>query len=152
MWDSLFGLANIWAMAAWAVLILLPRTPLAQSAIFYAGIGLLCLAYAALLGLILTGSVDPGATGEGGATSFTTIEGVRAIFQSDSGVTIGWIHYLAFDLFVGLWIAKDGDQKGISRLVQAPILLLSLVAGPAGLLVWMIVREKSARKGARIRR
>lgn len=151
MWDSLFGIANIWAMVAWAVLILLPRTPLAQSAIFYAGIGLFCLAYAVLLGLLLTGSIDPGATGAGGESSFTTIEGVRAIFQSDGGVTLGWVHYLAFDLFVGLWIAKDGDQKGISRLVQAAILLLAFVAGPAGLLVWMAVRESRARKGARIR-
>ncbi|MEO0908688.1 MAG: abscisic acid-deficient protein Aba4 family protein, partial [Pseudomonadota bacterium] len=44
-------------------------------------------------------------------------------------------HYLAFDLFVGLWIARDADAKSISRLVQAPILLATLMA---------------VRKGARI--
>ena len=58
MWDSLFGIANAWAMACWAGLILLPRGPFVQSAIFYAGVGLLCLAYAVLLVLVMSGSVD----------------------------------------------------------------------------------------------
>ncbi len=145
MWDSLFGIANVWAMLCWAGLILLPRGPFAQSAVFYAGIGLLCLAYAVLLGLILSGALDSGS----GESNFTTIEGVRGIFASDAGVTVGWIHYLALDLFAGLWIAKDADQKAFSRLLQAPVLLLTFVAGPAGLLAWLIIRERRARKGAR---
>ena len=69
--------------------------------------------------------------------------------MSDGGVTVGWIHYLALDLFAGLWIAKDADQKGFSRLIQAPVLLLTFVAGPAGLLLWLVIRESRARKGAR---
>ena len=149
MWDSLFGIANVWAMACWAGLILLPRGPFVQSAIFYAGVGLLCLAYAVLLVLVTGGFVDAAPVEGGGAASFTTIEGVRGIFMSDGGVTVGWIHYLALDLFAGLWIAKDADQKSFSRIVQAPVLLLTLVAGPAGLLVWLIIRERRARKGAR---
>lgn len=149
MWDSLFGIANAWAMACWAGLILLPRGPFVQSAIFYAGVGLLCLAYAVLLVLVMSGSVDAAPVEGGGAAGFTTIEGVRGIFMSDGGVTVGWIHYLALDLFAGLWIARDADQKDFSRLVQAPVLLLTFVAGPAGLLLWFIIREKRARKGAR---
>jgi len=149
MWDSLFGIANVWAMACWAGLILLPRGPFVQSAIFYAGVGLLCLAYAVLLVLVTGGFVDAAPVEGGGAASFTTIEGVRGIFMSDGGVTVGWIHYLALDLFAGLWIARDADQKDFSRLVQAPVLLLTFVAGPAGLLLWFIIREKRARKGAR---
>lgn len=149
MWDSLFGLANIWAMVCWAALILLPRGAFVQSAVFYAGIGLLCLAYAVLLVLVTGGIVDAAPVDGGGQASFTTIEGVRGIFMSDGGVTVGWIHYLALDLFAGLWIAKDADQKSFSRLVQAPVLLLTFVAGPAGLLLWLVIREKRARKGAR---
>lgn len=149
MWDSLFGLANIWAMICWAALILGPRNALVQSAIFYAGIGLLCLAYAVLLVLVTGGFVDAGPVEGGGQAGFTSIEGVRGIFMSAGGVTVGWIHYLALDLFAGLWIAKDADQKDFSRLVQAPVLLLTFLAGPAGLLLWLVIREKRARKGAR---
>lgn len=62
---------------------------------------------------------------------------------------IGWTHYLAFDLFIGQWIAKDADHKGFSRVTQAPILLLTLLAGPMGLLIWLLIRERRARASAR---
>lgn len=74
---------------------------------------------------------------------------MRAIFASDVGVVIGWTHYLAFDLFVGLWIARDADGKSISRYVQAPILLATLFAGPVGLGIWLLVREPAARRQGR---
>ncbi len=149
MWDSLFGLANLWALVCWVALIMLPRGAFLQSAVLYAGIGLLCLAYLVLLALVISGSVNVGVVDGGSPADFTTIAGVRGMFMSDGGVTIGWIHYLALDLFAGLWIARDADQKGFSRWVQAPVLLLSFFAGPAGLLVWLVIREKRARKGAR---
>lgn len=148
MWHSIFGIANLLAMAMWAVLILLPRKPALLAAILYVGVGLLCFAYALGITAILTGLVDQQGPG-GGAVDFTTIEGVRSIFASNGGVTIGWIHYLAFDLFVGLWIARDADAKEFSRFVQAPILLLTFMAGPFGLFLWLLVREKRARAGGR---
>ena len=147
-WDAIFGAANLLALVAWAALILLPRWPALLSAILYLGIGLLCATYAVLLGLVLGGAVE---TGGGGGADFTTIEGVQAIFASRGGAVIGWIHYLAFDLFVGLWIARDADAKGYSRLLQAPVLLATFLAGPLGLVVWLILRERRARAGGRFR-
>ena len=58
-------------------------------------------------------------------------------------------HRLAFDLFIGQWIAKDADHKGFSRIAQAPILLLTLFAGPIGLLIWLVIRERRARAATR---
>ncbi|MCZ8170432.1 MAG: DUF4281 domain-containing protein, partial [Brevundimonas sp.] len=55
-------------------------------------------------------------------------------------------HYLAFDLFVGLWIARDADAKGFGRVIQLPFLFFTLMAGPVGLLLWLIVRERKARE------
>ena len=66
-----------------------------------------------------------------------SIEGIRALFQSDGGIVLGWTHYLAFDLFTGLWIARDADAKGFSRLVQLPFLAATFLAGPIGLLSWL---------------
>ena len=143
-WDTLFNAANLLAMLCWAVLVLAPRGDISRALVFYCGTGLLCLAYAVLLVLLLTGSVVAG--GGAGGADFTTIEGVRNIFLSDGGVTVGWIHYLAFDLFVGMWIARDADGKGFSQILQAPVLLLTFVAGPFGLLVWLIIREPAARR------
>ena len=146
-WETLFGIANIWAMIWWAGLILAPRWPALLSGALFAGTGLLCLAYTVLLGLIVSGSVDP--IGASGGADFTTIAGVQAIFASQGGAVVGWIHYLAFDLFVGVWIARDADAKKFSRLLQAPILLATFLAGPLGLLVWLAIRERRARQAGR---
>ena len=148
MWETAFNLANALALIMWIALILLPRWPALLAGVLYVGVGLLCLAYALGLVGILTGFLVPGGVRTEGA-DFTTIEGVRSIFATDAGVTIGWIHYLAFDLFVGLWIARDADAKGFSRLIQAPILLVTFLAGPLGLLIWLFVRERRARAGGR---
>ena len=147
-WNAWFSMVNLLALIAWTALILLPRWPALLSGILYLGIGLLCLIYATGLIGLLSGLIP---NPQGGGADFTSIEGVRSIFASDAGVTIGWTHYLAFDLFVGLWIARDGDAKGISRLVQAPVLLATFMAGPLGLLVWLILREPIARQQGRFR-
>lgn len=148
MWDIAFGAANLVALVMWVALILLPRWPALLAAILYLGVGLLCLAYVLGLVGIVAGLLDP-AGGQGASAGFGSIEGVRAIFASDGGLTVGWIHYLAFDLFVGLWIARDADAKGFSRLVQAPILLATFLAGPLGLVTWLALREKRARASGR---
>jgi uncharacterized protein YhhL (DUF1145 family) len=152
LWQSLFSFTNLVALIAWTLLILGPRRPLAYSAILYAGVGLLCLIYAVLLVLLVGKLVDPGVTA-GAAAPFDysdyTIGGLRKLFMTDAGIVVGWTHYLAFDLFVGLWISRDADNKGFSRLIQAPILLLTFLAGPLGLFLWLAIRERRARAAAR---
>ncbi|MGN3975468.1 ABA4-like family protein [Tsuneonella sp. SYSU-LHT278] len=138
MWQAMFGAANLVALIAWAALIALPRRPVPLALILYGGVGLLCLAYSA-------GLIHALSTTGAGAADFTSLEGVRAIFATDAGVAVGWTHYLALDLFAGLWIARDADAKGFSRIVQVPFLLLTFFAGPLGLLVWLAVRERRAR-------
>ncbi len=147
-WATLFGAVNLLALVAWTALILLPRWPALLSAVLYLGVGLLCLVYGTSLIMVVSGAI-PG--GGGGGMDFTTIAGIRAIFATDAGVTIGWTHYLAFDLFVGLWIARDGDAKVISRFIQAPVLLATFMAGPLGLGLWLLMREPAARRQGRFR-
>ena len=150
-WALVFGAVNLIAIIAWAGLVFLSRWPALLSGVLYLGIGLLCFIYAAGLTGLLTGTLGPGGGPGGGGADFTTIEGVRAVFATDAGVTIGWTHYLAFDLFVGLWIVRDGDAKNIPRLVQAPVLIATFLAGPIGLLVWLVLREPVARRHGRFR-
>ena len=148
MWDGIFGAVNLLAMLCWIALVFLPRWPALLAILLYLGVGLLCLVYAVFLVSIVAGWIDPVGPADA-AANFSTIEGVRGIFLTDGGVTVGWTHYLAFDLFVGLWIAKDADAKGFNRFVQGPILFATLMAGPIGLLVWLVVRERRARAAAR---
>lgn len=143
MWQAVFSLANLLAMAAWVILILLPRKPFLLSLVLYAGVGLLSMVYAVSVVGTMTGLIDGGG---GDPVDFTTMEGVAAIFSSPGGIVVGWVHYLAFDLFVGLWIARDADAKDFSRIVQAPILLATFMLGPLGLFLWLVIREGRARK------
>jgi hypothetical protein len=148
MWDTVFSLANLLTAVGWIALIALPRKPALLAAVMYLGIGLLCLVYAVAVVGLLSGLIDPGGPTDASA-NFFTIDGVRTIFASDGGVTIGWVHYLAFDLFVGLWIARDADAKAFSRLAQAPVLIATYLAGPVGLLIWFVARERRARASGR---
>lgn len=145
-WDAIFLLANYWAIGGWLLLAFAPRSPRILSAIMYAGVLLLCLLYTVLIVGFLSGGIDPG--GQGGG-NFTSLAGVMKLFDAPGGATLGWVHYLAFDLFTGMWIARDADGKGFSRIVQFPFLFLTLMVGPVGLFLWLIVRERRARAQAR---
>ncbi|QHL90575.1 DUF4281 domain-containing protein [Sphingomonas changnyeongensis] len=151
MWQGLFQLTNLVALAGWALLILAPRRPLPLTLIMYLGVGLLCLVYVAAAAAVLAGLADPVPVAGAARPDLTDYSpaGLRALFASDGGIVIGWTHYLAFDLFTGLWIARDADAKGFARIAQAPVLLLTFLAGPAGLLVWLGLREPAARRRGR---
>lgn len=129
--DVIFKYANLLAMAGWVILIFLPRR---WPALFWVPQfwipGVLALGYS---GLMLSGF----GTTDGG---FGSIGEVRALFSSDTLLTAGWIHYLAFDLFIGAWIARRADEAGINRIVQAPILLATFMFGPMGLLLFLLTR------------
>lgn len=142
-WGFVFSAINIIAMIGWALLAFTPRGPKIHALVFYLGIGLLAGIYSTGLVILMTsqGGLD--------FSAFGSIDGIRGLFGSDAGIVVGWAHYLAFDLFVGQWIAKDADIKKISRLVQLPILFFTLMAGPFGLFLWMIIREPAARRAAR---
>ncbi len=147
MWQAMFSFTNAVVVIAWLILLFLPRKPLAMTAVLYLGVGLLCLCYTVMFAALLSGSVDPGQVA--GSTPYVasdySIAGLRKLFLSDGGLVIGWTHYLAFDLFTGLWIARDADNKGFSRAVQVPFLFATFMAGPIGLFTWLVVRERRAR-------
>lgn len=149
MWHTLFEITNLIAVFAWALLLFAPRRPLVLTLVLYAGVGLLCLIYTAVFIALLAGWLDP-IREPGPAPSLTdySVRGLMALFASEGGIVVGWTHYLALDLFTGLWIARDGDGKRISRVVQAPILFATFMAGPLGLLLWLIVREPAARRAS----
>ncbi len=125
--ELIFSVANTTALVAWSGLILLKRTPALCHAIQWAAVGSLCVAYAVLIQLYFF--AVPG----GG---FGTLAAVQRLFAVPEVALAGWIHYLAFDLFVGLWIARRADAMGFSRWLQAPVLALTFLFGPIGLLVF----------------
>ena len=140
-WEQIFGLANLYAMFCWAVLAFGPKRETLVAPLFYTGVGLLAASYAVLIVGLLSGLIDGGTGSTGTSPDFTTLAGVQALFDTQGGATIGWIHYLAFDLFVGIWAARNADRRGISRIIQVPVLFFILMAGPLGLTLYLILRQ-----------
>lgn len=77
---------------------------------------------------------------DGTGGGFRSIAAVRQLFSSDAALAAGWLHYLAFDLFVGTWIAREGLTADVPRLLILPCLLATFLAGPAGLLLFLVLR------------
>ena len=66
---------------------------------------------------------------------FFSLKGVMRLFENPRNTLAAWLHILVFDLTVGLLISIDALQQGISNWFVAPLLFLSLMFGPGGLLV-----------------
>ncbi|MBB5274017.1 hypothetical protein HNR26_000055 [Rhizobium rosettiformans] len=137
---TVFSLASGTAMAGWLLLILAPRWGALIALIRFALIGALSLTYAVLV-FVYFFRVEGG--------GFGSIAEVRALFMSDPVLVAGWVHYLAFDLFIGTWIAVEADKRGWNRLLQAPILVATFMFGPLGLLLFYITRATDASLTAR---
>ncbi|MEH6714704.1 ABA4-like family protein [Parasphingorhabdus flavimaris] len=136
-WDLIFTITNNYALLMWLILAFAPRRTPIMTAIFYGGVGLLAGAYAVIVIPMMTGMIDGGS---GGIPDFSTLAGVQQLLSSPGGATIGWIHYLAFDLFVGLWVARNADKYGFARWLQVPILFFVLMLGPLGLVLYLLLR------------
>ena len=139
-WELIFTVINSYALLMWLVLAFAPRNIGGQgmvlNLVFYAGVGFLSLAYALIVVPLMTGMIE-GGSADG---SFDSLTGVQALLSSDGGATIGWIHYLAFDLFVGVWIARNADRYNFNRIIQVPILFFTLMLGPLGLTLYLLLR------------
>jgi hypothetical protein len=66
---------------------------------------------------------------------------VAPLLATPAGATIAWIHFLAFDVFVGRWIFLDAGERRLHPLVVGPVLALTLLFGPAGFLSYLVVRS-----------
>jgi hypothetical protein len=133
--DFLFALANPVALLGWALLVLAPRWRVTRWLVLSGAWPLLlAVAYALLIGSHYLG---PHAT-DGG---FNSLAEVAALFRNPWALLAGWVHYLCFDLSVGIWESLDARRRGVPHLLLVPCLLLTFLFGPVGLLLYAVVRR-----------
>jgi len=126
---QVFSIANSLAALSWVALAVAPART--WRIIRYAVPGLLAVAY---IWYIVPGM-------RGGEGGFDSLANVMKLFTREEAVLAGWIHYLAFDLFVGTWETEDALGRGVSRFLLVPCLALTFMFGPAGLLMYFLVRQ-----------
>jgi hypothetical protein len=145
-WELIFKIANNGVLIFWVLLAFGPRGTIWLRGIFLGGTGLLALTYSVLIIGLMTGGFGDGGGGNGKDLDLGSLPWVMALFDTPGGTTIGWIHYLAFDLFVGIWIARNADRHAIGRIWQVPVLFLTLMFGPMGLLSYLLLRAFIGKK------
>lgn len=139
--DTIFLIANNGILIFWLLLIVAPRWKGTDVLVHSMAVPLVIgLTYTWLISRVFFfGEAPAGA-------SFSSLAGVMAFFTSPVAATAGWIHYLVFDLFIGAWQVRDAQARGLSHFAVVPCLLVTLLAGPAGLLLYLAMRA-AARKG-----
>ena len=125
--SRIFSIVNAIALIAWIVLVIFPRRRWTLRA---TGIAVPAIFAAIYIAIIVT-------TWGRSSGGFGTLSDVALLFANPWLLLAGWIHYLAFDLFVGTWEVRDAGQRGIPHLLVVPCLALTFLFGPAG---WMLYR------------
>jgi hypothetical protein len=129
--ERIFSLANSTALLGWLILIFAGRLRWAAALVTGALIPILfAVLYASLI------AAHWGET-QGG---FSTLAGVAALFANPWLLLAGWVHYLAFDLFIGSWQVRDAAAHQLAHLIVIPCLILTFLFGPAGLLLYFGLR------------
>lgn len=134
--DNFYWYASVLIFIPWGLLIFASRWRFTEPLAFGSAL-LLSLAAAWFTFQYLSSS-------EGGG-SLLSLQGLENLFRSKSMILTGWFNYLSFSLLVGIWQVHDARQEKIPQLAVVPGLILTLLAGPAGLLVYLSVR--ALRKG-----
>jgi hypothetical protein len=86
----------------------------------------------------------------GAAGGFGSIADVRMFFSIDALLLAGWVHYLAFDLLVGAFEVRQAQAIGIHHLLLVPVLFLTFMLGPVGLLLFFVMKSIKQRKLAAV--
>jgi hypothetical protein len=130
--EQLFSLLNAIALVAWLLIAVFPRRPLVVQTIA----GTVIPAFFAAAYIVMIARTWGGSEG-----SFSSLQGVAALFENPWLLLAGWTHYLAFDLLVGVWEVSDSAARGIPHLMVLPCLLLTFLFGPTGWLLYLVLRR-----------
>ena len=131
--EQLFSLCCNLSMVGWLGLVLAPRWRVTRD---WAAPVIAPIIIGAVYVWLMTSNYPAAPEGAG----FGSLAGVTLLFSVPELLLAGWIHYLAFDLFVGAWEVKDAQQTGIHHLAVIPCLFATLLFGPGGLLLYLAIK------------
>jgi len=130
-----FDRACACACVGWAALLLgeaffnSTRSRRVVDAIVSACVSALSCAYAIVVVSVACGAGDVDVA----RASFSSLAGVEALFASSAACCAGWIHYLAFDLYLGHALLARERACGVPTVLRVCVTApLTFVAGPVG--------------------
>jgi len=129
----------MFAMTGWTLLAIAPLWKNAERIANGVVVTLLSIAYAVLVMTCFHLS---------DLATFGSLQGVRSLFANDYFLLTGWVHYLAFDLFVGCRMLRDARRERVPHLLFVLCGFFTFMLGPCGLVLYLIIRTIRTRRFA----
>ena len=133
MTDTAYFLANASVVPVWALMVFAPRATLTER---LTSTPLIPVLYGMLYITLVIAHFFIGGEGD-----MWTLDGLRLSFTRDLVLLLAWVHYLCFDMVVGMWALRDAKRLQLSWWMVGPCLVLMLFLGPAGFVCYVLVRR-----------
>lgn len=130
----LFTIANTAILFAWLPLLVAPKKKIAQTLIAFPYVPLVISLF--YLYFLLT-------DGDLSEADFSSLEGILKLYHqaTPEATAAGWMHYLAFDYWVGCWVLRDAQKRELPHALILLPLLSTFMLGPVGLLLYVIFSQ-----------
>ena len=132
LYETIFNIFNSGILLFWMLLLFFPKQSITQKVIAYPWVPLvIAFGYIYFMG-VTSGTFS---------ADFTSLNGLTKMFQNANpqGVAAGWLHYLAFDFWVGCWMLKNSQEKGVKHLWMLVPMLFTFMLGPVGIIIYTLV-------------
>ena len=141
-YENIYLIANWGVLPFWLLLIIMPNHVLTN---FFAQSIIAPLLLAGAYGFIAYNIFLEGNILDS-FDLYLGLDGLYAMFSSESFLLVFWIHFLAISLFVGAWISRDSQRYMVPRFFVTISLILTYFTGPVGLLFYWLMRIFFAKK------
>ena len=131
-YEIIFNIYNTGILIFWLFLLVFPKSKLTQKMTDFPWIPLV-IAFGYIYFLGTSDSIF--------SVDFSSLSGLTEMFQNSNprGVAAGWLHYLAFDFWVGCWILRDSQKKGVKHAFIIFPMLFTFMLGPVGVIIYTLV-------------
>ena len=128
----IFNIYNTGILIFWLLLLVFPKSKLTQKMTDFPWIPLV-IAFGYIYFLGTSDSIF--------SVDFSSLSALTEMFQNSNprGVAAGWLHYLAFDFWVGCWILRDSQKKGVKHAFIIFPMLFTFMLGPVGVIIYTLV-------------
>ena len=104
MTPILFNICNLTILLVWSLILFLPKWKISEQLISYPWVPL-GISFFYTYFIIVSGGLAE--------ADFSSLDGIVTLFKNTTpeSAAAGWLHYLAFDFWVGCWIIRHSRKK-----------------------------------------
>ena len=140
--EQMFTLTNAVILPGWFAIVLAPSSRWSYT------LGCTCSAIVSVLYVYCLYTAMANKPEDAAPVDFFSLEGITRVFRESDvyGISAAWYHYVAGDLIAGMFIAQDAAKRGVSRVLMAPVLFVTMMLMPAGFVLYQVLKAVLCRQ------